>query len=74
MASTDLAAFDVVSSWPVERVAVGAIDRNGDLHLFGDRGTFRIASVSKQFTVTAALISGKKYVVPGGGYSVSPSS
>ena len=57
MASTDLAAFDLVASWPVERVAVGAIDRSGDIHLSGDRGTFRIASVSKVMTAWATLIA-----------------
>ena len=57
MASTELAAFDLVSAWPVERVAVGAIDRSGNTYLHGDRGTFRIASVSKPMTAWATLVA-----------------
>ena len=57
MPSTDLASFDLVASWPVERVAVGAIDRVGTTYLYGDRGTFRIASVTKPMTAWATLIA-----------------
>ena len=57
MSQTGLASFDLVASWPVERVAVGAIDRFGTTYLHGDRGTFRIASVSKPMTAWATLVA-----------------
>ncbi len=57
MASTELAAFELIAAWPVERVAVGAIDRAGNAYLHGDRGTFRVASVSKPMTAWATLVA-----------------
>jgi CubicO group peptidase (beta-lactamase class C family) len=51
-------AFDLLGTWPVERVSAAVIDKRGEVHVHGDETReYRLASISKVITAWAVLVA-----------------
>ena len=51
-------AFELAREWPAPNTSIAVIDRQGQLHKYGDTArTTRIASVSKLLTAWAAHVA-----------------
>ena len=51
-------AFDLLDTWPVERVSAAVIDKRGEVHVHGDEThEYRLASISKVITAWAVLVA-----------------